>query len=458
MIQPRNKLNIWLALALLTLSFSQVIADDTGTQEGENITTTETRPNSDPATSDTPGSNKEPPTHVVRSEQTGTEPAIKESSDSENVYNGQQALLSYRIAIEELDENGPYHEQSSEALYGLAMELKKQGLYAEALSTFQQAKHIDRVNHGLHSFSQIPMLRGIIDSQKALHLFEDVTTDYHRMLNLFLKNHDASDPKLIPIFRELALWHVDVYQVDKSSARVEHLTSAHRMISAAINNAHQTNSLDTETKVDLLRTVALVNFYFSTHEGNEWATSIESRYSASADKDFLKPARIGKLSRTGFRQGKVAHEQIIAIIEADPNTTITQKISSYVETGDWHLLFNHRDSAMQYYQQAMALITQQTENQQALNNTWFSKPEFLPALRAEDESDNTGIIFVTAKLDISKTGRPSQISIIEPPPEGNRILRRAAMGTIRDSRFRPRFVDGQAVDSPGTLIRIPLIH
>ena len=471
MIHSRHKLNTW--LALFALSCSLVFADNAGPQNNENAITSQTRPNNDPAISGNPLSLTEQSPALADGsdnasnnididptvEEPGIEGAdIEGSIDSIDTNNNQKALMSYRAAIKELDENGPYHEQSSEALYGLAMELKKQGFYDEALNTFQRAMHINRVNHGLHSFSQVPMLRGIIDSQKALNLFEDVTTDYNRMLSLFLKNHGASDPALIPVFRELALWHVDIYQVDKSSARVDHLTSAHRMISAAINSASHSHDLDTEAKIDLLRTVALVNFYFSTHEGDEWASSIESRYSASADKDFLQPARMGTLSRTGFRQGKVAHEQIIALVEADPNTTMDQKISAYVETGDWHLLFNRRDSAMQYYQQAMALIAHQTDGQQELTNTWFSKPKFLPVLRTEDAANSSGILYVTAKLDISKTGNPSHISIVEPPPEGNRILRRAAMGTIRGTRFRPRFVDGHAVASPGSLIRIPLIH
>ena len=369
----------------------------------------------------------------------------------------QQALVSYRAAIKELDENGPYHEQSSEALYGLGIALKRQGFYDEALSTLERAMHVNRVNHGLHSFSQTPILRSIIELQKALHQFEEVTTDYNRLLRLFQKNHARNDPALIPVFQELALWHVDIYQLDNSAERVDHLTTAHSFINAAIKKAQPPNQLITEEKIELLRTSALISFYSSQHKGDEWLTATDSRYSASSDKDFMVPTRMATLSKTGYRQGRIAHEQIIALVNADPNTTAHQKISAYVETGDWHLLFNHRNAAMQYYQQARILMTQ-TDMPQELSELWFSQPKILPSLRAEDGSGNSARQYISAQVDISKNGHPSDINILEPAPEKNVMLRRAAIKTLRNARFRPRFVGAEAVNSPAALIKIPLIH
>jgi tetratricopeptide (TPR) repeat protein len=369
----------------------------------------------------------------------------------------QEALVNYRTAIKELDENGPYHEQSSEALYGLGIALKKQGFYDEALNTLKRAMHVNRVNHGLHSFSQTPILRSIIDTQKALHHFEEVTTDYNRLLRLFQKNYASNDPALIPVYQELALWHVDVYQLDSSAERVDHLTSAHSYINAAIKKAQAPNQLTTQEKIELLRTSTLISFYSSQHKGDEWVTALDSRFSASSDKDFMVPTRMATLSKTSYRQGRLAHEQIIALVNADPTATIHQKISAYVETGDWHLLFKHHNTAMEYYQQARILIAQ-TDMPQELNELWFSQPIILPSLRAEGGSGNSARQYVSAQVDISKNGHPSHINILEPTPEKNVMLHRAAIKTLRNARFRPRFVGAEAVNSPAALIKMPLIR
>ncbi len=367
-----------------------------------------------------------------------------------------KTLAAYRDAIKVLDENGPYFAQSSETLYGLGIELQKRGYHQQALDTLGRAMHVNRVNNGLHSFSQAPMLSSIITSHKALNQFEDVTADYYRLLNLHLRTLDPADPALLAVRNELALWHVDAYQMDNSSARVDHLTSAQSLINAAIDNLPP--HADTQASVKLLRTAALVSFYFSQHEGDDWSSAIDSQYSASADKvHYLAPVRTATLSSTSYRQGRHAHEQIIALTEADPNATDEQKISAYVEAADWQLMFRHTDQAMAHYQQAQALIAK-TDRQQALTDAWFAEPEVLPALRTENSNQDIARLDIIAQLDVSKTGSPSRIKILDPPAEKNRSLRRAAIKAIKNSRFRPRFVNGEPVSTPGSVVKIPMIH
>lgn len=366
-------------------------------------------------------------------------------------------LQAYHRALATLEENGPYFQQSSEVLYDLGTELQKRGHHGEALDTLQRAMHVNRVNHGLYSLAQAPMLRRIIHSEKALSLFEEVTSDYYRLLTLHLKNTDTPTPKLVNVQKELAFWHVEAYHMDRSSSRVDHLTSAHSLINAAISNANAL-TLDTTNKIDLLRTMALISFYFSTHKGDEWASATDSRYSASADKiNYLQPARTATLSNNSFRNGLLAHEQIVALATTAPDATTEQKIAAYIETGDWHLLFNRRRDAMQFYTLAQQLITA-SDHQKELAVRWFGAPKLLPQLHADYDEARSGMLYVKAKLHVSDSGRPSRVKIVEPPAENNRILRRAALDKIKSSRFRPRFVEGQVVASPDALIHVPMVH
>lgn len=387
----------------------------------------------------------------------GAEPGPSEDGNPARTRELKRALQHYRRAIRELDENGPYYMQSSEALYGLGETLKNQGLYKEAIATLRRAMHINRVNHGLYSLSQAPILASIIETEKALNLFEDVTINYNRLLNLFLKNHGANHPALIPVLQELALWHVSMYQLDDSASRVDHITSANSLITTALKNAQTAPELDSQARIDLLRVSALVNLYASRHEGDQWVTALDAPYSASADPEFMSLSRMATLSKTGFKKGRLAHEQIIKLAEQDRDGASDRKIAAYVEAGDWYLLFDRRNQAMTYYAQAQQLIAASDRSETLLEH-WFSQPVFLPAVLSAPRQGGVPTRYITAEADISESGRPSQINLLEPSSESGPGLRRSALNTIRQARFRPRFADGKPVETRTSRIRIPLVH
>ena len=67
------------------------------------------------------------------------------------------------------------------------------------------------------------MLRSIINSQKYLMNFEPVTNSYRQLLRMHMASYGKQDPRLAPLLNELALWHIDAYQVDDSSKRIDQL-------------------------------------------------------------------------------------------------------------------------------------------------------------------------------------------------------------------------------------------
>ena len=456
MIRLRVKLRRQLApsLFLMLAMFGSAHAGSENTPTAAVASTDASLPESPPPAPITPSEN---PDRDAPAPTTAVESASSQAANPNHARELERALTRYRQAIGELDAYGPYNEHTSEALYGLGETLKNQGLYNEALTTLRRAMHINRVNHGLYSLSQAPILESIIETEKALNLFEDVTVSYDRLLNLFLRNHGADHQSLIPVLRELALWHVSLYQLDDSTSRVDHITSANGLITAALKNAEGVPELDTDARIDLLRITALVNLFASRHEGDQWATTLDAPYSASADPEFLSVSRMATLSKTGFKKGRLAHEQIIKLAEREADTAPERKIAAYVEAGDWYLLFNRRDQAMEYYQHARDLIAA-SDQAQTLTEYWFGEPVFLPAMLAASDPQSLPTQYITAQADISESGRPSQINLLEPSTQSGLSLRRSALNTIRQARFRPRFADGKAVSTTASKIRIPLVH
>lgn len=373
-------------------------------------------------------------------------------------------LSAYYSTLQNHKAEGPYYQNSSEVLYSLGLELQKGGQHAKALKALRRAMHITRVNRGLNSLAQAPMLRSIINSQKYLMNFEPVTNSYRQLLRMHMASYGKQDPRLAPLLNELALWHIDAYQFDDSSKRIDHLTSANSLITGALklNEAH-TDPKPRE-QIQLLRSAALINFHLSRHEGDEWSTSTDSHYSLSADGfASANPQRAGILNGASFRRGRACHERIIDLTAALPNASLEEKLRAQTELADWYLLFNHRQEAMHHYQQVLTHMAA-SDQAETLHARLFATPHLLPAMRMENHGDRQAALLVTADVDISEKGWGSRIKNIQETlfakqiPKSKTSLRYLLVDAIKDSRFRPQFVDNKPTYVSDLRVKIPLIH
>ena len=373
-------------------------------------------------------------------------------------------LSSYYSTLQNHEAEGPYHQNSSEVLYSLGLELQKGGQHGKALKALRRAMHINRVNRGLNSLSQAPMLRSIINSQKYLMNFEPVTNSYHQLLRMHMASYGKQDPRIAPLLNELALWHIDAYQFDESSKRIDHLTSANSLITGALklNQAQATPKLRQQIK--LLRSAALISFHLSRHQGDEWSASTDSHYSLSADGfATTNPQRTGILNGASFRRGKVCHERIIALTASIPTASLQENLQAQTELADWYLLFNRRKEAMFHYQQVLAKIAA-SDQVDALHANLFTTPRLLPALRMENHESRGAALFMTADVNISEKGWGSHIENIgetlfaDQSPASKTSLRYMFIDTIKGSRFRPQFVDNKPAYVSDVRVKIPLIH
>lgn len=394
---------------------------------------------------------------------TGAKGPRNQVSTQHSGYNSAK-LSAFYSTLQNHKTEGPYHPNSSEVLHSLGLELQKGGQHGKALKALRRAMHINRVNHGLNSLSQVPMLRSIINSQKYLMNFESVTNSYHQLLRMHMASYGNRDPRLVPLLNKLALWHIDAYQFADSRERIDHLTSANSLITGALElNQAQANPNPRE-QIQLLRSAALINFHLSRHQGDEWSASTDSHYSLSAnDLATTNPQRFGILNGASFRRGKVCHERIVELTASLPTASLEENLRAQTELADWYLLFNHRQEAMLHYQQVLTHIGA-SDQAETLHATLFATPHLLPAVRMENHGEKQATLLMTADVDISEEGWGSQIENIEETlfakqsPTGKTRLRYMLMDAIKYSRFRPQFVNNQPAFVSDTRVKIPLIH
>ncbi len=369
------------------------------------------------------------------------------------------SLDKFYQAIQSEQALGPYNPTLSESFYNLGLALQQNQQHQKALDTLRRALHIIRVNSGIYSLAQSPVLRAIIDSHRALNRVEDTTADYHHLLWLHVKSLGENDPRLIPVLNELSHWHLNAYTLAPDDSAFDHLTTSHSLNGTALGLAA---AAPYTTRIELLRTQALTSFFLAGHEGDDWRSAYDSRFRFNTEPlNAGLPARGEVLTSSSYRNGRVAYEEIITILEQQPAATAVEKIRAYTELGDWYLLFNRRETALATYAQALHLAQQMTAPE-IITHQFFSAPQLLPAIwvdgAAAADAVNPATSYVEARLDVSKAGSPSNVEIVASLPEDDVILRRTVRSRLKKARFRPRFVDGVATDTQGMLIKIPALN
>ncbi|MDX2348832.1 MAG: tetratricopeptide repeat protein, partial [Porticoccus sp.] len=90
-----------------------------------------------------------------------------------------RSIENYQSAIAQQEsEAGPYDPALSELSFGLGNTLLYNYRYTEAISAYKRSMHLHRVNDGVYSLSQAPMLRGIIKSHIELGQIEEASQNY----------------------------------------------------------------------------------------------------------------------------------------------------------------------------------------------------------------------------------------------------------------------------------------
>ena len=117
----------------------------------------------------------DPPHHVT------DPPVLMDEADAE-------AYQQQLNAQEQLD--GPYAETLTESLSSLARYHRDRGDYGEAEDLYVRALHVLRVNDGLYSDRQIPLVRDLLNLYRATGDLKSLDDRYH----YFFRLHGSGQP------------------------------------------------------------------------------------------------------------------------------------------------------------------------------------------------------------------------------------------------------------------------
>jgi hypothetical protein len=274
--------------------------------------------------------------------------------------------------------------------------------YDLALAAIGEALHVVRVNSGVYSLEQVPLLRlsGRIEEARGEH-----AAAWRREQDvLALTRRNPDDLGVVPILRELA------------DRRGGSLGVLYRQV--AIGVLHRNGLYASEE----LRTLEM-----------ELVRNLNGGYLHSR---ALVRGPVYEVGRDSFRR-----------LAGYPNPSaepLLARVEALVAMADWDLLFKEKNSALETYAKAHALLKENGADQSTIDRIFAPPvPVVLPAFQSSllspaRPADSQG--FVEVGFEIGKYGVASGVEVLDSSTISNEAIEHRFVQWVRDSRFRPRVV------------------
>jgi hypothetical protein len=378
-------------------------------------------------------------------------PCVGLSQPPDEAAADRQRLMVASIEQEKA-ENGPYSEGLIDPLASLALLYQEDGDRSLAAAAIDQALQVVRVNYGLHSLQQAPLLRQAVDNERARGNAAAAWNLEKRLLTLARRH--PNDLRTVPIFREIGDGRMDVlkqyingkyppeivlgcYYGPSPYDAVGNCRSGSRsvVIRSILADAMRTYS-------DAIR-VLLRHDRYSSDELRELETELVRDSYLYGD-------------RRSYSVGKLSLRRTLAYDVANSEPWLT-RITALVEMADWDLLYAQYGPALDTYKQAYSEL-QVRDIPSASIEQLFSPatpvllPTFLPNPLVSDQGQQSSG-YIDVAFEISKFGASRQVQIIGSSQDATDAAKDWLVQLIKRSRFRPRVVDGQFADGSRVVVR-----
>jgi len=305
---------------------------------------------------------------------------------------------------------GPYTE--------LALFYEEASDHELALAAVTQALHVVRTNFGLYSLEQVPLLRLSGQIEEARGNRGGAWAAEQEVFALAKRN--PNDLDAVPVLRELADRFGGPLGIEARSEAIGVL------LRNELYASEELRAIEGELVRDSFENVA----------GSRTTTLVRGSPAYEAGMESLR---------------RVASYQDMSGAPA------LARVESLVAIADWDLLFKEKGSAVETYEEALALLEKEGVAQSEVDRIFAPAvpvllPTFRPnALSPAPTADVAGYIEVA--FDISKYGVASGIDVLDTSTISNEAVERNLVNWVRHNRFRPRVVDGEIARSAPVVAR-----
>jgi hypothetical protein len=349
---------------------------------------------------------------------------------------------------QEQGRGGPYGPGLSETLLDAANYLQSRGDYARVGPLLRRAVYVTRINDGLYSSRQLPLLQGLLANylrQGDLDGADDVQA---LLFNLYRRNYQPGDAAYIEASVTYSNWQRKHWLLEPDPDSSDGLYDIWRLLDRQMpleESAPLPSALLTSLIYAQIQFLYLVDASdFGLDQQTEMM--LGSQYSREQQPDMAK-SHMQYLQKIAYSRGRQRLELLIAQLEVSGEAI--ERAEAEKQLGDWYLWHGNRRHAAEQYRKAWALLTAAGEEQQ--RSLWFDEPRELPANEALYGGARAGRELpdsepVAVEFTVSARGKVRQIED-RVEDEARRGASRRVHRLLRNTRFRPRLEAGEMVET-----------
>jgi len=373
-----------------------------------------------------------------------------------------QVIDDYANAISRIELMGGAWDQSLvEELSALGGLQQQQGDHQAAIETLSRAMHVNRINDGLHTLGQVPVVEQMIRSYTALADWESVDLYQNYLYFVQHKAFGRNDPRLIPVLHDLGQWNIEAFNLGFGEPLGVRLSRAQLLFNTAASMVGIHFGRDDARYVSYLRSLANSAYLVALHP--DYMREIgRPEYRAQRDLLWQQLNAPGRREPRGFQVGLDALQEVVNYYR-DNGESRYALAEALVNLADWHLMFDRYRSAEQHYTEAWSVL-EESENSAELLDQLFGQVVPIPTFArlptnlvigssASQERVELRQDYADVRLDLTRDGAPRNVEVISPETDANRRQLSRLRREVRLSIFRPRIVGGEMIASEGNLFR-----
>ncbi len=383
------------------------------------------------------------------------------------------SINQYEAAIQMLEEEGGvYEERLTQELISLGSLYRQAGDFATAIEILNRAWHITRVNFGLYSLDQAPVLEQLIETLLQDGDFGTVDTLQQYLFQLYQKSYSLNDMEILPAIESMARWQMfayknrlDLYNAGGTSSgalaaeasRLNRLLNVQYLYQMAIQLLLNTVSPSDPRLLDLEHKLASSNFMFANNNSQQYGSyAYVGSTPVTAGPAALAPPTMS-MNNMGYKQGLEALERRLIYLQSMETPQIDKIADAMIDIGDWHLAFKKRSAAFSEYQQAITLLQEAGIGVESIDQLFSADvPVLIPVFAEHPYSrDAIGLDekfaldyqgYFDVSVIINRYGTVDSLKVLGKSNETSDVVESRLIRHLRRANFRPPVHDGQADD------------
>jgi hypothetical protein len=423
------------------------------------------------------------------------------------------------VEIDQIQEiisrDGPYSLALLEPLTRLGLNYRESEDHTLALVTLERAVHIVRVNKGLHSLEQVPLVRQLIAIEEARGNAAGAWEREQGLLTLVRRHPE--DIRAVPVLREIADKQMEMLgavlagkrppqvvlgcfykqwpSLDEGSctagskrnvvqgmlaeAQRNYADAIRVMLRNGLYDSDELRALELEVLrgVDLVRSIyyrgrssplPMVPGVLAAESLEPWRSRI-APVAELADWDLPYPSEQvlesggngGGIARhvqlmDPYYRGKQSLRRLYAYGAAGSSDSLLQQADAVVQLADWDLLYSHNGLAVNRYAAAYDMLAEADVPPGSIDELFAPEtPVVLPAFQPNPlapDDERPATGHIDVAFEITKYGRGRSIVILGDEHASDDAKQRLQT-LIKYNRFRPRVMDGKVVEAAPVSVR-----